>query len=392
MVKNTKKTPRITSSSFAKFQYFQLQKVLFIKEEYSTMSLAAKIMYSLFLDRAKLSDLRGFRNKDNEPYFFYSRDSMAKMLSCSTRKVTQIKQELVDMGLLDVEETGRSHRMYLRELSYDKTTSEELEIFEAPEEDLTKWSKESIEKIAKLRRKNHLLKGIKILKSNSYLLNKLSLGDVQNLHITSKIASNQPFCFLKKNTKCRICTSEVQNLHTSKTNIVKDNISDHYIDQSSLDSLTKNNSSVSNQKDELQKLLDEQFLYDLRESNNYHTTIVVTLKALANSEDIEMLHSVLQNVLQDIIYGKFIVAPDFKPYKDKVNDILSNLGFYDNPEIANATRFAIIRGYRMMERQEVKNRKAYYFKSISKAILEYIASNYEIGIVAEDDWGLSNAF
>ncbi|WP_314062175.1 replication initiator protein A [uncultured Abiotrophia sp.] len=380
------KMPRIKSGDFARTQYYQLQKILFVSDEYADLSLTAKVTYSFFIDRARLSDVRGFRNKDNEPYFFFSNESLAKMLGCSERKVTAIKKELVSFGLLDIINTGRAQQMYVRELNYSNIQSDQLEIFEAPDEDQTKWSEESIKKLSKTMSNRNVSREpkVKILSFNKKILHRAKEDESQNLRLVSKKPLYRQSWRYKRERVANFATQSRRFLRPSKTDLVNTrlpideyrSLPDHSQKKILSEQVSKNYELSTD--DELQSLMREQYLFDLENNKEYHPIIIATLKVLSKSEDLGTLHMSLSKAIEDMIYGVYHYYPDARQFSARISDLLEQLDFYRGYEIAEVTRHALVRAYKHTKHQEIWNKTAYYATSIEKAVVEHLSYNYEM--------------
>lgn len=371
----TYKTPRIKGVDFAKDIHFAVPKILFINEEYVELSPEAKLMYSIFLDRAKLSSIRGFENKDGEPYIFYSVESLQKLFGCSDRKITKLKKELLNHGLIDIEVTGRAHRMYIHHLSYTGYTASDLEEFEAPIENETKWTPSERLLLSKNNGRKHQNKKANISRSLSEFHN-----EPKKLRVIVERGENNVPDSQDGQRPENYSPQRRTKSGSSKSNIVIDNTLDNILDHP-IDDYKKNKT------DELSKMEMDLFWYDLEQSNTYHTQIIVTLKALSNSEDVRMVQRVLRKVMQDIMKGKIPQDSAYKPYEENIQDTLDEIDCYLNPNLAEAVRFTIIRAFKMSEKEVINNKEAYYYKAILSTILQFLANHYSIqeGVEEIDD-------
>lgn len=73
---------------------------VFLDEMYSTLSLQAKILYSLFLDRMALSRKNSWFDDDNRVYIIYPITEIQSDLGFSRKKAMEYLAELESFGLV----------------------------------------------------------------------------------------------------------------------------------------------------------------------------------------------------------------------------------------------------------------------------------------------------
>ncbi len=73
--------------------YFRIPKALFF-EPYNNLSLLAKNVYSLLLDRMELSRKNGWVNESGELFIFFEREEIAKILNYNVNTIVQAFKEL----------------------------------------------------------------------------------------------------------------------------------------------------------------------------------------------------------------------------------------------------------------------------------------------------------
>ncbi|MDO5398520.1 MAG: DUF6017 domain-containing protein [bacterium] len=81
--------------------FFKLPKLLFTDAGWSEMSLDAKVLYGLFLDRLSLSKHNGWYDSSNRLYIIYSIESIRDMLKCGKSKAIKLMKELEAYGLIE---------------------------------------------------------------------------------------------------------------------------------------------------------------------------------------------------------------------------------------------------------------------------------------------------
>lgn len=74
--------------------------IFFTDENLSKISNDAKILYSLCLNRAKISQKNKWTDKKGRVYIIFTIDEMCKILNKTNKTVVKIQNELIENGLL----------------------------------------------------------------------------------------------------------------------------------------------------------------------------------------------------------------------------------------------------------------------------------------------------
>ena len=88
------RTYRISDVVNEEFLRFPL--ILLSNPRYKEMSLEAKFVYALLLNRLTLSQKNGWINEDNEVYLIYTREEAASLLNISYKKAISAFRELIE--------------------------------------------------------------------------------------------------------------------------------------------------------------------------------------------------------------------------------------------------------------------------------------------------------
>lgn len=91
----------ITQKMEYNFNYINLPTELFTNPNYSKLSSNAKLLYSLLLNRTKISIKNHFTNKQGHVFIFFTREETATVLNCSKVTATAIFKELVNADLIE---------------------------------------------------------------------------------------------------------------------------------------------------------------------------------------------------------------------------------------------------------------------------------------------------
>lgn len=90
-------------------EYLRFPLGLLAEPKYRDMSLEAKMIYSLLLNRLTLSQRNGWINDNGEVYLIYTREEAAETLNLSYKKTIAAFKELIVNGLLLEQRQGRGY-------------------------------------------------------------------------------------------------------------------------------------------------------------------------------------------------------------------------------------------------------------------------------------------
>lgn len=102
MIDRTYRVSDVVNEEFLRFPL-----TLLANPKYREMSLEAKFIYSLLLNRLTLSQKNNWINEDNEVYLIYTREDAANTLNITYRKAISAFKELIEVGLLFEQRQGR---------------------------------------------------------------------------------------------------------------------------------------------------------------------------------------------------------------------------------------------------------------------------------------------
>ena len=81
------------------FAYYRIPKDLVINKEFSELSIPAKFLYALFLDRATLSFKNGLLDERNRVFIIYKVEALMDDSGLSNKSVAKFSNELEEYGL-----------------------------------------------------------------------------------------------------------------------------------------------------------------------------------------------------------------------------------------------------------------------------------------------------
>ena len=224
---------RIKQGSAMQLLFFMLPKIFFLEGgRYMPMMMQAKVLYSIVLERSRLSVKNNWVNADGEVYFVYPVDKLCAMTGLSKPTVIKAKKELIKYGLLEEVRTGRANRMYLIEPQADQSDFFKLDIQDADNDfgadillknaDGTTRSKESLLQES-TRSKEVLLQDDEVKETR----NQESLLQVETL-TEQAIDQNSTTFTSSDDQKLNILTTEVKNFYPSNKELSKEEEDNKY--------------------------------------------------------------------------------------------------------------------------------------------------------------------
>ena len=99
-------TEYYSKESISKHNFYKMPKFLFTDEKYKRLSLSAKVLYSLIIDRASLSTENQFIDKTGKVYVFMTNQEAGELLCCSHEKTSKIFKELEKLQLIERRKQG----------------------------------------------------------------------------------------------------------------------------------------------------------------------------------------------------------------------------------------------------------------------------------------------
>ncbi len=97
----------LKSAPAKKFKHIKIPKALIFDEMFATLSIEAKMLYGLLLDRASLSAKNKWVNDKDEIFIIYRIIEVQKEFQCSDKKATKLFKELQERGLIEKRKTGK---------------------------------------------------------------------------------------------------------------------------------------------------------------------------------------------------------------------------------------------------------------------------------------------
>ncbi len=100
------------------FSFYRIPKALFTEPCYRGVSMEAKVLYGLLLDRMGLSTRNGWMDSERRVYIYFTQEDAMNLMSCGKDKATRLFRELDQGGIGLIERRkqgqGRPTRIYVK--------------------------------------------------------------------------------------------------------------------------------------------------------------------------------------------------------------------------------------------------------------------------------------
>lgn len=98
------------------YSFYRIPKILLTDRRYKSVSLEAKVLYGLLLDRMGLSARNGWLDDDGRVFLYFTQEEAMAMLDCGKDKTTKLFRELETIGLMERKKQGqgRPARIYVK--------------------------------------------------------------------------------------------------------------------------------------------------------------------------------------------------------------------------------------------------------------------------------------
>ena len=101
------------------YSFFIVPRILFKAKTFMNVSAEAKLLYSMLVDRMKLSAANDWRDEEGRVYIYFPRSTVMNQLGCGAQKATRLMEELDDrrgVGLITRvrQGLGKPDRIYVR--------------------------------------------------------------------------------------------------------------------------------------------------------------------------------------------------------------------------------------------------------------------------------------
>ena len=111
-------------------RFYQLPKELFVSESYKELSLNAKVIYSMLLDRKELSRKNNWVDEFGQIFLLFTRENIMQILNISKPTAVKAFKELADSKLIIEERQGlnKPNKIYVCRIKYGGSNFELQEV------------------------------------------------------------------------------------------------------------------------------------------------------------------------------------------------------------------------------------------------------------------------
>ena len=103
-------------SEAEQYSFYRIPKVLLTDRRYKSVSMEAKVLYGLMLDRMGLSVRNGWLDCEGRVYIYFTLEDAMQMMGCGHNKAVKLFAELDSIGLIERKKQGqgRPTRIYVK--------------------------------------------------------------------------------------------------------------------------------------------------------------------------------------------------------------------------------------------------------------------------------------
>ena len=103
-------------SEAEQYSFYRIPKVLLTDRRYKSVSMEAKVLYGLMLDRMGLSIRNGWLDSEGRVYIYFTLEDAMQMMGCGHNKAVKLFAELDNIGLIERKKQGqgRPTRIYVK--------------------------------------------------------------------------------------------------------------------------------------------------------------------------------------------------------------------------------------------------------------------------------------
>ncbi len=88
------------------FIFYRIPKLLFTDERFSELSIEAKVLYGVMLDRMGLSAKNKWFDEQKRVYIVFTIEKMMSLLHCREQKANKLLKDLEEIGLIERKRNG----------------------------------------------------------------------------------------------------------------------------------------------------------------------------------------------------------------------------------------------------------------------------------------------
>ena len=103
-------------SEAEQYSFYRIPKALMTDPRYKSVSVEAKVLYGLLLDRMGLSVKNGWMDSSRRVYIYFTQEDAMQMMDCGHNKAVKLFADLEQIGLIERKKQGqgRPTRIYVK--------------------------------------------------------------------------------------------------------------------------------------------------------------------------------------------------------------------------------------------------------------------------------------
>lgn len=129
------------------YSFYRIPKQLFTEIEFERLSVEAKLLYGLLLDRICLSRKNNWVDKSGHVYVYFTIDALKKSIRCGNTKACRLLKELDDFGLIERKNQGQGKPAIIYVKNFCRFPKREMQnsqsenpgVPKAGNQDFSKW-------------------------------------------------------------------------------------------------------------------------------------------------------------------------------------------------------------------------------------------------------------
>ncbi len=129
------------------YSFYRIPKLLFTDEMFETLTVEARVLYGLLLDRISLSRQHGWIDELGRVYVFYTIEQIKAALRCGNTKACRLLKELDSFGLIERKKQGlcRPSIIYVKDFlrfpkqEYRDSQNENPGVIRTGKQEISEW-------------------------------------------------------------------------------------------------------------------------------------------------------------------------------------------------------------------------------------------------------------
>ena len=107
------------------FAFYRIPKALFQEPRFQSLSIDAKTLYGILLDRMSLSAKNGWLDEQGRVFIIFTIEDVKRALCCADNKATKLLRELEEFGLIERKRRGlgKPSLVYVKNFSAESSKS-----------------------------------------------------------------------------------------------------------------------------------------------------------------------------------------------------------------------------------------------------------------------------